>query len=91
MSEGHPSEIAIGRQTDESLPASDESGSQRVRPKLIAAVGASGAEVTDRVCAALAANPYRIGRDTDRGEVERIVRRDFVDVEPWPFGALLDA
>jgi hypothetical protein len=48
------------------------------------------AEVTDRVCAALAANPYRTGRETDRDQVERIVRREFVDVEPWPFGALLD-
>jgi hypothetical protein len=49
------------------------------------------AEVTDRVCAALAANPYRTGRETDREQVERIVRREYVDVEPWPFGALLDA
>ncbi len=51
----------------------------------------TAAEVTDRVCAALAANPYRIGRETDRDQVKRIVRRDFVDVEPWPFGSLLDA
>lgn len=32
----------------------------------------------------------RLG-DNDRSQVERIVRRDFIDVEPWPFAALLEA
>lgn len=48
------------------------------------------AEVTDQVLAALSTNPYRTGRAIDREHVERIVRRDFVDVEPWPFGALVE-
>lgn len=51
----------------------------------------TAAEVTDQVHAALASNPHRSARDSDREEVERIVRRDFVDVEPWPFAALVDA
>jgi len=49
------------------------------------------AEVTDQVVAVLAGNPYRSARTVDREQVERIVRRDFIDVEPWPFGALVDA
>ncbi len=47
------------------------------------------AEVTDKVVAALSANPYRAGRVTPRAQVERFVRRDYLDVEPWPFTALV--
>ena len=48
------------------------------------------AEVVDRVEELLAANPFRTGRPTDRSQVEAIVRRDYVDVKPWPFAALVD-
>jgi hypothetical protein len=49
------------------------------------------AEVTDKVIAALASNPYRVGRAADREQVERIVSRDYLDVEPWPLAALVNA
>ena len=45
----------------------------------------------DKVEANLRANPYREGRPIDRGQVERIIRDDYLDVEPWPFAALVDA
>jgi hypothetical protein len=48
------------------------------------------AEVTDRVVDALDANPHRGGRAIDREQIERIVSRDYVDVEPWPFAALAE-
>jgi hypothetical protein len=40
------------------------------------------------VMARLASNPHRVGRPADRDEVEKIVRKDYLDIEPWPFSAL---
>jgi len=47
-------------------------------------------EVADRVEELLRANPYRAGRTNDRAQIEAIVRRDYTDVKPWPFAALVD-
>ncbi len=46
--------------------------------------------VMDEVEARLRANPYRTGRAVDRDEVERIARRDYLDLKPWPFTSLVD-
>lgn len=46
-------------------------------------------EVLDAVLAALAANPYRRGRQTPRADVDAAVRAYYLDVEPWPFSALV--
>ena len=46
-------------------------------------------EVTSQVVAALASNPYRVGRTTDVRQVQQIVSREYVEVEPWPFAALI--
>jgi hypothetical protein len=46
-------------------------------------------QVADDVAARLAANPQRAGRVTERAELERIIRQDFHEVEPWPFAALI--
>ena len=46
-------------------------------------------EVTSQVVAALASNPYRVDRTTDLRQVQQIVSREYVDVEPWPFAALI--
>jgi hypothetical protein len=43
------------------------------------------------VMARLAVNPHRVGRPADRDEVEKIVRKDYLDIEPWPFSALTRA
>ena len=37
----------------------------------------------------LASNPHRSVRRTDDRVVERYVRRNYTDVEPWPFAALV--
>lgn len=46
-------------------------------------------EAVEQVVATLRSNPYRDGREVDRDQVERVVRRDFLDVDPWPFSALV--
>lgn len=46
-------------------------------------------EVIASARAALEANPYRAGRTTNDARLERIVRREYYDVAPWPFRALL--
>ena len=38
----------------------------------------------------LDANPYRKGRHVDDDTVMRVVRSVYLDVEPWPFAALVD-
>jgi len=43
----------------------------------------------DAVATKLESNPYRQGRATDRADIERAVRRDFLDIAPWPFQALV--
>jgi hypothetical protein len=45
-------------------------------------------DAVDEVVARLAANPHRVGRPARRDEVEKILRKDYFDVEPWPFSAL---
>jgi len=35
-------------------------------------------------------NPYRSGRQTDTALLEKLVRRHYYDVAPWPFRALVD-
>jgi hypothetical protein len=45
--------------------------------------------VVTEVVERLRANPYRQGRPIDRLQVEQIVRRDYLDVQPWPFAALV--
>ena len=47
-------------------------------------------EVTKHVVDALQSNPYRAGREVDLAQVVQIVRRDYTDVEPWPFAALVE-
>jgi hypothetical protein len=47
-------------------------------------------EIVAAVEVRLRSNPYRTGREIDHVQVDRIVRRDFLDIEPWPFGALVD-
>lgn len=47
-------------------------------------------QVMAEVEARLRSNPYRRDRAVDRNQVERIVRRDFLDVKPWPFASLVD-
>ncbi|MDQ1534509.1 MAG: hypothetical protein QOF28_2270, partial [Actinomycetota bacterium] len=34
--------------------------------------------------------PYRKGRHTDDATIMRIIRAAYLDVEPWPFAALVD-
>ena len=51
------------------------------RPSLDSAV--------ERVEQRLQANPYRAGRRLDHDLVVHIVRKEVVDVEPWPFSALV--
>lgn len=46
-------------------------------------------DVTDDVLARLAASPYAKGVRVGRKQVERLVRKHYLDVEPWPFGALV--
>ena len=46
--------------------------------------------VMDEVEARLRSNPYRTDRVVDRDLVERIVRRDYLDLKPWPFTSLVD-
>jgi hypothetical protein len=46
------------------------------------------AEVVAAVEARLAANPFMEGRHIERHRVEHVVRDAYLDVEPWPFGAL---
>ncbi len=43
----------------------------------------------ERVEQRLQANPYRAGRRLDHDLVVHIVRKEVVDVEPWPFSALV--
>jgi hypothetical protein len=45
----------------------------------------------DEVEANLRANPYREGRPINHGQVEQIIRDDYLNVQPWPFAALIDA
>ena len=45
-------------------------------------------EVVDAVLGAIARNPYSEGFHPSRTGVETIVRRDYLDIEPWPFEAL---
>jgi hypothetical protein len=45
-------------------------------------------DAVGEVMARLAANPHRVGRPADHDEVEKIVRKDYLDIEPWPFAAL---
>lgn len=47
-------------------------------------------EVVSRVEELMRANPYRADRTSDRAQIERIVRRNYTDVKPWPFAALVD-
>jgi hypothetical protein len=47
-------------------------------------------EVVSRVEELMRANPYRADRTNDRAQIERIVRRDYAEVKPWPFVALVD-
>lgn len=47
-------------------------------------------EVLAGVRARLEANPYRKGRHTDDATIMRIIRAAYLDVEPWPFAALVD-
>jgi hypothetical protein len=56
-------------------------GSERL-PTIDAAVG--------RVESLLAENLFRSGRSIDRRQIERLVRRAYLDVAPWPFAALVD-
>ena len=47
-------------------------------------------QVVSRVEELMRANPYRADRTNDRAQIERIVRRDYAEVKPWPFVALVD-
>lgn len=47
------------------------------------------AEIVDAVEERLRINPYRHGRQNDRAEIEKIVRKRYLDVKPWPFRALV--
>jgi hypothetical protein len=47
-------------------------------------------EVLNSVRAHLDANPFRKGRHTDDETVMRVVNAVYLDVEPWPFAALID-
>jgi hypothetical protein len=47
-------------------------------------------EVLASVRACLEANPYRKGRHTDDATIMRVIRAAYLDVEPWPFAALVD-
>lgn len=47
------------------------------------------AEVVSRTQQQLATNPYRQGRHTDDRIVEKYVRRNYTDVEAWPFDGLM--
>jgi hypothetical protein len=45
--------------------------------------------VLDRTRAVLAANPYREGRPIDEAKLRRLAKRNYSDVEPWPFEPLV--
>jgi hypothetical protein len=45
-------------------------------------------EVVDAVESRLAANPFMEGRHIERHRVEDVVRHAYLDVAPWPLGAL---
>ena len=47
-------------------------------------------EARQRVHATLDTMPLRGRRRPDPATIERVVRRRYLDVEPWPFAALLD-
>jgi hypothetical protein len=47
-------------------------------------------KVLTSVRAHLDANPFRKGRHTDDATIMRVVRAVYLDVEPWPFAALVD-
>ncbi len=49
----------------------------------------SVADIADDIEARLRRNPYRPDKSVDRGVIERIVRADYLDINPWPFEALL--
>lgn len=38
----------------------------------------------------LRSNAFRTGRATDPAELRRIVRKNYLDIAPWPFAALVD-
>jgi hypothetical protein len=47
-------------------------------------------EIVDRVQQRLHQNPPGPGHDVEREDIERLARRAYLDVEPWPFQALFD-
>lgn len=46
-------------------------------------------EVVTKVIERVRSNPYAKGVEIERSNVEQLVRRNYLDVEPWPVGALL--
>lgn len=45
-------------------------------------------DAVERVLHWVSLNPYAAGVEIDRHRVEKLVRRLYLDVQPWPFGAL---
>ena len=46
-------------------------------------------KVVGAVQARLAANPHRVGRTIDDTKIAEFARRHYLDIEPWPFAALV--
>jgi hypothetical protein len=46
-------------------------------------------QVMTRTREVLGTNPHRVGRHTEDRVIETYVRRNYVDVEPWPFAAVI--
>lgn len=80
-----------GRDATDIMNALRQGGlAHQFRRPLSPAWSVSLGEMVDKVEESLRANPYRAGRSIDRRQVEAIVRREVVDVAPWPFAALVD-
>ena len=91
MLKPHPLGTGIGRDSTDIHVALQQLGFVHPMNRPLTSVGIpTVSEIADKVEAALRSNRFRVGRESDRAQIEEIVRRDYVDVEPWPFGALVD-
>lgn len=81
----------IGRDSADVLHAMHKAGfvHRYGRPLAIGSVSSLD-RATEMTRAHLEANPYRKGRATDGRLLERLLRRNYLDVEPWPFAALVE-
>ncbi|HEY4333199.1 MAG TPA: hypothetical protein VGM78_11540 [Ilumatobacteraceae bacterium] len=87
-----PTEISgARRESTDMIVAVHQAGfSYEFRRPLSAAGRPSLDEVVAKTLPVLDANPYRHGLTADPEQLAQIVRRVYLDVQPWPFSALVD-